>query len=102
MLELKVINQTDYPKEKDRIFLLVDKIWLDKEDAFQTKHSIERWGTSNETGGYFYICQNSKPIGITGYFIPKLKEGVFGLRHHGTSEKGTGRLALNLLVEYLK
>jgi hypothetical protein len=73
------------------------------EAAFQAKHSVDRWGTSkNETGGYFYVYQDPKPIGITGYFIPNLKEGIFGLRHHGTSVKGTGRLALNLLMAYLK
>jgi len=102
MLELKIIDKSDFSEEKESIFSLVDKIWLQKEDAFQAKHSIERWASKTETGAYFYVCQDSKSIGITGYFIPNLKEGVFGLRHHGTSVKGTGRLALDLLVKYLK
>lgn len=103
MLELEIIDVNDYPLEKEKIFSLVDKIWVREEDAIQAKHSIDRWGTSKtETGTYFYIVQNSETIGITGYFIPNLEQGIFGLRHHGTSVKGTGRKALDLLVEYLK
>lgn len=103
MLKLKKINIKDYPKEKERIFALVDEIWTRKESVLQAKHSIKRWGESGtETGKYFYIIKDSKPIGITGYFIPNLNEGVFGLRHHGTITKGAGKEAFELLVAYLK
>ncbi len=103
MFELQEITLNDYAKEKKNIFKLVDKIWTRKESAMQAKHSINRWGSSkNETGNYFYILQNAKIIGLTGYFIAEPKRGVFGLRHHGTMIKGTGRQALNLLVDHLK
>ncbi len=103
MLELKKITVDDYLKEKENIFKLVDKIWTREESAMQAKHSINRWGTSkNETGVYFYILQDSEIIGLTGYFIAEPKRGVFGLRHHGTMVKGTGRPALDLLISYLK
>lgn len=102
MLELNIIHLEDYPCERESIFKLVDAIWHGK-DARQARHSIERWGTSKiETGTYFYILQDARRIGITGYFIPNRQEGMFGLRHHGTSVKGTGRHALDLLVGYLK
>lgn len=103
MLELQAITLDDYQQEKAKIFDLVDRIWTREVDAAQAKHSIDRWGTSRtESGHYFYLTQDSLPIGLTGYFIPNLERGVFGLRHHGTTVKGTGKLSLNLLFEYLK
>jgi len=102
MLELHEITLDDFPQERGRMFALVDQIWTFGDDATQAKHSIDRWGNSRmESGTYFYITENSEPIGITGYFIPNLEQGAFGLRHHGTSVKGTGRKSLNLLFDYL-
>lgn len=103
MLELREITLDSYPTEKDTMFALVDKIWTHSEDSAQAKHSIDRWGTSrSESGTYFYITEDSVPVGLTGYFIPNLERGIFGLRHHGTSVKGLGRPSLNLLFDYLR
>ena len=103
MLELHEITIDSYPAEKAKIFSLVDRIWTREVDAAEAKHSIDRWGTSRtESGTYFYITEDSEAIGLTGYFIPNLEQGVFGLRHHGTSVKGTGRSSLNLLFDLLR
>jgi len=102
-LKLKQINVENYLAEKENLFLLAEKIWKDSESYNNIKLSIERWGESkSESGGYFYILDNEEIIGLTGYFIPDLSSGAFGLRHHGTIIKGTGKIVLDLLVDYLK
>jgi len=46
--------------------------------------------------------QGREEIGITGYFIPDLDNGIFGLRHHGVSVPRAAKIALDLLVGRLK
>ncbi len=100
-ITLEKIKVEDYEQVRDQILKLINQIW-DEKEAINAIHSIERWGNNkNESGTYFYIVKGNEIIGITGYFrIPH--EGYYGLRHHGVLQKGTGRLALDLLVKYLK
>jgi hypothetical protein len=101
-ITLREIQVTDYSKEKQTLYSLVEEIWTRDESLDNIKHSLDRWGESgNETGTYFYIEQDGRTIGLTGYFIPN-EDGDFGLRHHGTKVKGTGKLALDELLNYLK
>lgn len=102
-VQLQKINVVDYAKEKNRLYNLIERIWTKPSSLDNIKHSLDRWGNSgSETGTYFYIKQGEKYIGLTGYFIPNIDTGDFGLRHHGTTVKGTGKLALDALVEYLR
>lgn len=102
-IELKIIPVHDYNLEKEKLFSLLGKIWTRAESFENVKHSLERWGNSkSETGEYFYIMQDGVEVGITGYFIPDIESGTFGLRHHGTSVRGTGKIALGLLITHLK
>jgi len=101
-IQLQPINITNYEQEQDKIFDLVDRIWTRPKSAINAKHSIDRWSKESETGTYFYILQDGKSIGITGYFIPNPEEGEFALRHHGITVKGTGRQAFDGLVSYLQ
>jgi hypothetical protein len=107
VLALREILVSEFNSEKHDLFELIDLIWTKPENANNAKHSVQRWATAAvtnkpESGKYFYIIQNKRKIGITGYFIPDKLNGDFGLRHHGTTVKGTGKLALDLLVDYLK
>lgn len=102
-LTLRPIEVNDYKNQRNDLMLLVEKIWTRKESYENIKDSIERWGNSKtESGEYFYILQDNDIIGITGYFIPNIENGVFGLRHHGATIKGTGKIALDVLIDYLK
>ena len=102
-INLKLINVEQYQDERDTIFALLEQIWTRQESLDNVKHSVDRWGTSQtESGTYFYIMRGNEPIGITGYFIPSLETGDFGLRHHGTTVRGTGRAALDSLCGYLQ
>ena len=102
-LELELIDVHNYSREKHILYELAEKIWTNPESLENIKHSINRWGmTKTESGEYFYIKLDGERVGLTGYFIPDITRGIFGLRHHGTLIKGTGRLALDVLVNYLK
>ncbi|MBT4174204.1 hypothetical protein HOE07_00840 [archaeon] len=102
-LELKKINVENYAQEKDRMYALAERIWPNPSSLENIKHSLDRWGNSGtESGTYFYITQEEQDIGITGYYIPNLETGDFGLRHHGITVSGTGRIALDALVSHLR
>lgn len=102
-IRLQPIDVGDYDSEKPMMASLARKIWTRPESLSNVTHSIDRWGTSkNESGTYLYILKQDLPIGITGFYIIKPEDGVFGLRHHGTTVKGTGRPSLDKLVEYIK
>jgi len=102
-LELQIIDITDYDSERSRLQVLLKKIWIAPSSFENALHSFDRWGESKtESGEYFYILQDSNKIGVIGYFIPNLLVGDFGLYHHGTTVKGTGRKSLNLLVDHIK
>ncbi|MBS3172380.1 hypothetical protein J4438_02265 [Candidatus Woesearchaeota archaeon] len=107
VLILKEILIDDFNSDKNELFKLIDSIWANQKSATNTKHSIQRWAEAAKTnkpesGNYFYIILDGLKVGLTGYFIPDKLHGTFGLRHHGTTVKGTGKLALDLLVAYLK
>lgn len=98
-MELREIDLENYEEERDEIFSLVGKMWTRQESLANVKHSIERWGTSKkESGSYFYILNDGEIIGITGYYVINENEGKFGLRHHGTTIKGSGKPALDILI----
>ncbi len=101
-IELRPIETSDYEKEKNRMLSLSEKIWTRSESLDEIKTSIERWVSEEETGKYFYIIQDGEEIGLTGYYIPERENGLFGLRHHGTIVKGTGKAALDALINYLR
>lgn len=102
-MKLEKINVANYEKEKQIIHSLLAKIWTVPSSLANVEHSVDRWGQSkNESGEYFYIVENEKIVGVTGYYIPNLLKGEFGLRHHGVIQKGMGKKALDLLVEYLR
>ncbi len=101
MIELSQLDRPTYQQEKENVQRLVRRIWK-QEDARQAIHSIERWAQNPESGTYFYIQDDGIIIGITGYFIPNMEQGDFGLRHHGITRKGKGREALDVLVDTLQ
>jgi len=101
-LNLKAIDLKKYPSVKKDLFKLMKNIWSKKESYENAIHSIERWHKNNESGIYFFINQDKNRIGITGYWPIKGSEGSYGLRHHGTTIKGTGKLSLGLLIEEIK
>lgn len=77
LVELEPIPVEQYDSQRDRLFVLVEKIWPSSTSLENVKHSIERWGLSKkESGEYFYIKQNGVIIGLTGYFIPNLYLGT--------------------------
>jgi len=100
-LSLVEIPLKDFDRQKERLHMLIRAIWEEDSSAMNAIHSVDRWGKSkNESGGYFFIMNEGRIIGLTGYFkVPG--EGNYGLRHHGTLIKGTGKLALDLLIEFL-
>ena len=103
MVELRKIDVKHYPTERAKILDLAGRIWSRPESFDNARDSIERWGNSgNESGTYFYVIKDDREIGLTGYYVPSLERGDFGLRHHGTVIKGTGKLALDALLKYLK
>jgi len=103
MIKLRKIDVDDYSQERDTLYSLVEKIWTRPESLDNVRHSLDRWGESGtESGTYFYIEKNDEIIGLTGYFIPSLADGDFGLRHHGITVPGTGKLALDELLKYLR
>lgn len=101
-LELQPIDSVKYIQEKDKILDLAKTIWTGQESYENIIHSIERWADNKESGKYFYIIQDRKEIGLTGYWPIQNDKGSFGLRHHGTTIKGTGKQSLDLLVNYLR
>ena len=100
-LEIQTINFEKYNQEKDIVQNLAKSIWTRPESYENIIHSIERWANNKESGNYFYILQDGQKIGLTGYWPIRNDVGSFGLRHHGTTIKGTGKQALSLLVQYL-
>ena len=100
-LKLEEMGFEDYLSERDAVKKLIGRIWTGHESYGNAIHSIERWVEEEESGKYFYINSGNEKIGITGYWPVTLTEGDFVLRHHGTSIPGTGKQALDLLVEYL-
>jgi len=101
-LSLEPITSENYPLVKEELFLLVEKIWTKKESSDNAKDSIERWHKNSESGLYFFVSIDKKRIGITGYWPIKNAKGTFGLRHHGTIVKGTGKLSLDLLIKEIR
>lgn len=102
-IELKEIDVKDYDQERALLQELVNKIWTRPESAENAWESINHWGEDKkESGSYFFIMQGTQPIGLTGYYISRPEHKELGLRHHGTTVKGTGKQALELLLDIIR
>jgi benzoyl-CoA reductase/2-hydroxyglutaryl-CoA dehydratase subunit BcrC/BadD/HgdB len=93
-IELKAITHKEFLENKTQIEELIEKIWTNKASSDRLKNIFSKWFKEKKKDHYFYILQNNKPIGITGFYFINTDKGYFGLNHYGTNIKETGKKQL--------
>ena len=102
MINIEHINVKNFCDQRLQMIQLAERIWTRPESQIAVIDGIDKWGFGGSiNGSFYYIINDGKRIGLTGYFVTP-DEGNFGLRYHGTTTKGTEKLALDVLVDHLR